>query len=124
MKVFNFFDQTFFSSPYSQIVEIMYQKLGKPSDDEESNEKYEQNTRQLFATIEYALQAKELTNLQKLSFVKRKLELTQEFGNIRQFREVSVQLKSFKALCAVELRVSEFKMHLFWNGIRNCKPEI
>jgi len=45
-----------------------------------------------------------LTNLQKLSFVKRKLELTQEFGNIRQFREVSVQLKSFKALCAVELR--------------------
>ena len=109
----HFFDQTFFSYPYSQIVEIMYQKLGKPSDDEESNEKYEQNTRQLFATIEYALQAKELTNLQKLSFVKRKLELTQEFGNIRQFREVSVQLKSFKALCAVELRVSKSKMHLF-----------
>ena len=109
----HFLNKTFFPSPYSQIVEIMYQKLGKPSDDEESNEKYEQNTRQLFATIEYALQAKELTNLQKLSFVKRKLELTQEFGNIRQFREVSVQLKSFKALCAVELRVSEFKMHLF-----------
>ena len=45
-----------------------------------------------------------LTNMQKLNFVKRKFELMQEFGNIRQFREVSTQLKTYKALCATDLK--------------------
>ena len=91
--------------PYNQIVEIMYQKIRRPEiTDEKANEDYEINLTRLFSAIELAITQSPLTNMQKLTFVKRKLELMQEFGNIRQYRIVSAQLKKFKTLCTADLK--------------------
>ena len=65
----------------------MYQKIRRPENtDEKANEDYEINLTRLFSAIELAITQSPLTNMQKLTFVKRKLELMQEFGNIRQYR--------------------------------------
>ena len=59
--------------------------------------------------IELALQSPKLSQRQKLNFVKRKVELMQEFGTIQQYRESCEQLKKFKGSCASELKVETKK---------------
>ena len=44
-----------------------------------------------------------------MNFVKRKVELMQEFGTIQQYRESCEQLKKFKGSCASELKVETKK---------------
>ena len=59
--------------------------------------------------IELALQSPKLSQRQKLNFVKRKVELMQEFGTIQQYRESCEQLKKFKGSCASELKAETKK---------------
>ena len=61
------------------------------------------------AAIELALVANELTNMQKLEFVKRKVEFMQEFGDVKRYRDAGEQLKQFRKLCAVDLKVQAKK---------------
>ena len=50
-----------------------------------------------------------LTQRQRLNFVKRKLEILQEFGNVEQYREAWEELKKYKVLCASELKAEAKK---------------
>jgi hypothetical protein len=65
---------------YSQIIDICYQRT--PVD-----------ISGVKAAIELALQSVELANIQKLAFVKRKVEFMQEFGDISLYRESCEQIK-------------------------------
>ena len=68
------------------------------------------------AAIELALVANELTNMQKLEFVKRKVEFMQEFGDVKRYRDAGEQLKQFRKLCAVDLKVQAKKKKEFTLG--------
>ncbi len=57
------------------------------------------------AAIELALKSPSLTNMQKLEFVKRKVEFMQEFGGVARYRDAHEQIKSFRLLCTVDLKV-------------------
>ena len=50
-----------------------------------------------------------MTQRQRLNFVKRKLEILQEFGNVEQYREAWEELKKYKVLCASELKAEAKK---------------
>ena len=76
---------------YSQIIDICYQR--HPVD-----------VPGVTAAIELALVSAEMNNMQKLEFVKRKVEFMQEFGDIRRYRDACEQLKTYRKLCAVDLR--------------------
>ena len=56
-----------------------------------------------------ALESKGLSNMQKMKFVKQKLEVMQEFGDIHQYREALDQLKTYKRLCATDLKAEAKK---------------
>ena len=77
---------------YAQIIDVCYQR--RPVD-----------VGGVTASIELALVAEQLTNMQKLEFVKRKVEFMQEFGDIKRYRDACEQLKKFRRLCAVELKI-------------------
>lgn len=79
---------------YSQIIDVCYQR--HPVD-----------VKGVTAAIELAIKSNELTNMQKLGFVKRKLEFMQEFGDIRRLREAQDQLKQFRKLCANDLKLEQ-----------------
>ena len=81
---------------YAQIIDVCYQR--QPVD-----------VAGVTASIELALVAEKLTNMQKLEFVKRKVEFMQEFGDIRRYRDACEQLKKYRRLCAVELKVESKK---------------
>ena len=88
---------------YAQIIDICYQR--HPVD-----------VPGVTAAIELALVSQELTNMQKLEFVKRKVEFMQEFGDVKRYRDACEQLKQFRKLCAVDLKVSYSHcfMHFFF----------
>lgn len=48
------------------------------------------------AAIELAMKSGELTNMQKLEFVKRKVEFMQEFGDVKRYRDACDQIKQFR----------------------------
>ncbi|XP_059091219.1 uncharacterized protein LOC131886822 [Tigriopus californicus] len=79
---------------YSQIIDVCYQR--HPID-----------VKGVTAAIELAIKSNELSNMQKLGFVKRKLEFMQEFGDIRRLREAQDQLKQFRKLCANDLKLEQ-----------------
>jgi hypothetical protein len=81
---------------YAQIIDVCYQR--QPVD-----------VGGVTASIELALVAEQLTNMQKLEFVKRKVEFMQEFGDTKRYRDACEQLKRFRRLCAVELKVEAKK---------------
>ena len=81
---------------YAQIIDVCYQR--QPVD-----------VAGVTASIELALVAEKLTNMQKLEFVKRKVEFMQEFGDIRRYRDACEQLKRYRRLCAVELKAESKK---------------
>ncbi len=81
---------------YTQIIDICYQRT--PAD-----------INGVTASIELALKSSDLNNMQKLTFVKRKLEMMQEFGDINRYREACEQLKTYKKLCASDLKVEAKK---------------
>ena len=56
------------------------------------------------AAIDLAINKSELENIQKMEFVKRKVEFMQEFGNIEKYREAAEQLREFKRLCADDIK--------------------
>ena len=78
---------------YSQIIDVCYQR--HPVD-----------VNGVTASIELALVSRELTNMQKLEFVKRKVEFMQEFGDVGRYRDAWDQLKMFRQLCSSDLKVS------------------
>jgi len=77
---------------YSQIIDVCYQR--HPVD-----------VTGVTASIELALVSKELTNMQKLEFVRRKVEFMQEFGDVGRYRDAWDQLKMFRQLCSSDLKV-------------------
>lgn len=81
---------------YAQIIDVCYQR--QPVD-----------VAGVTASIELALVAEKLTNMQKLEFVKRKVEFMQEFGDIKRYRDACEQLKKYRRLCAVELKAESKK---------------
>ena len=50
-----------------------------------------------------------LTSMEKLSFVKKKLELMQEFGDVAKYREATEQLKKYKSLNAAQIKLEAKK---------------
>ncbi len=81
---------------YSQIIDICYQRT--PVD-----------IQGVTAAIELALLSTDLNSMQKLAFVKRKVEFMQEFGDVARYREANDQIKTYKALCAVDLKAEAKK---------------
>ncbi len=81
---------------YAQIIDICYQR--NPVD-----------VAGVTAAIELALKSPTLTNMQKLEFVKRKVEFMQEFGGVARYRDAVEQIKSFRLLCAADLKVQAKK---------------
>merc|ERR1719495_1433867 len=77
---------------YSQIIDICYQRT--PID-----------VTGVTAAIELALVSKDLTNMSKLEFVQRKVELMQEFGDVGRYRDAWDQLKKFRHLCSADLKI-------------------
>lgn len=77
---------------YSQIIDVCYQR--HPVD-----------VTGVTASIELALVSKELTSMQKLEFVRRKVEFMQEFGDVGRYRDAWDQLKMFRQLCSSDLKV-------------------
>ena len=47
--------------------------------------------------------------MEKLSFVKKKLELMQEFGDVAKYREATEQLKKYKSLNAAQIKLEAKK---------------
>ena len=47
--------------------------------------------------------------MEKLSFVKKKLELMQEFGDVAKYREATEQLKKYKNLNAAQIKLEAKK---------------
>ena len=56
------------------------------------------------AAIELALKSPSLKNMQKLNFVKMKVEFMQEFGDVACCRDANEQIKSFRMLCLADLK--------------------
>merc|ERR1719495_1878383 len=77
---------------YSQIIDICYQRT--PID-----------VTGVTAAIELALVSKDLTNMSKLEFVQRKVELMQEFGDVGRYRDAWDQLKRFRHICSADLKI-------------------
>ena len=76
---------------YVQIIDVCYQR--HPVD-----------LNGVTAAIDLAINKSELENIQKMEFVKRKVEFMQEFGNIAKYREAAEQLREFKRLCADDIK--------------------
>ena len=81
---------------YAQIIDVCYQR--HPVD-----------VSGVTAAIELAIKSPSLKNMQKLEFVKRKVEFMQEFGDVRRYRDALDQIKSFKLLCATDLKAEAKK---------------
>ena len=106
LVIYSFINSLFFRSAlkkdrsdprvYTQIIDICYQRT--PAD-----------IVGVTAAIELAIKSQDLTNMKKLSFVKRKLELMQEFGDISQYREATEQIKIYKELCSTDLKAEAKK---------------
>jgi len=77
---------------YSQIIDMCYQRT--PID-----------IKGVTAALELALVSKDLTNMEKLDFVRRKVEFMQEFGDVARYRDAWDQLKAFRSLCSADLKV-------------------
>jgi len=77
---------------YSQIIDMCYQR--SPID-----------VNGVTAALELALMSKDLTNMEKLDFVRRKVEFMQEFGEVGRYRDAWDQLKAFRHLCSADLKV-------------------
>lgn len=77
---------------YSQIIDMCYQRT--PID-----------IKGVTAALELALVSKDLTNMEKLDFVRRKVEFMQEFGDVARYRDAWDQLKVFRSLCSADLKV-------------------
>ena len=57
------------------------------------------------AALELALMSKDLSNMEKLDFVRRKVEFMQEFGDVGRYRDAWDQLKTYRHLCSADLKV-------------------
>ncbi|XP_023326591.1 uncharacterized protein LOC111700016 [Eurytemora carolleeae] len=77
---------------YSQIIDMCYQRT--PID-----------VNGVTAALELSLVSKDLSNMEKLEFVKRKVEFMQEFGDVGRYRDAWDQLKGFRHLCSADLKV-------------------
>merc|ERR1719457_402406 len=77
---------------YSQIIDMCYQK--SPID-----------VNGVTAALELALMSKDLSNMEKLDFVRRKVEFMQEFGDVGRYRDAWDQLKTYRHLCSADLKV-------------------
>ena len=49
--------------------------------------------------------------MEKLSFVEKKLELMQEFGDVGKYREATEQLKKYKSLNGTPIMIQEMEYH-------------
>ena len=49
--------------------------------------------------------SKDLSNMEKLDFVRRKVEFMQEFGDVGRYRDAWDQLKTYRHLCSADLKV-------------------
>ena len=76
---------------YVQIIDVCYQR--HPVD-----------LKGVAAAIEIAIKSPELENIQKMDFVKRKVEFMQEFGTVAECRDAAEQLREFKRLCADDIK--------------------
>ena len=57
--------------------------------------------------------SKDLTNMEKLDFVRRKVEFMQEFGDVGRYRDAWDQLKAYRHLCSADLKVRSDCIFIF-----------
>ena len=62
-----------------------------------------------FFFSELAVKSPDLTSMEKLCFIKKKLELMQEFGDVSKYREATEQLKKYKSLNAAQIKLEAKK---------------
>ena len=89
---------------YAQIIDVCYQR--QPVD-----------VGGVTASIELALVAEQLTNMQKLEFVKRKVEFMQEFGDVKRYRDACEQLKRFRRLKTKFIKTGKSQLRCF---VKSC----
>ena len=77
---------------YTQIIDVCYQR-------------YPLDVKGVKAAIELALKSPDLKHMQKLEFAKRKVEFMQEFGDVKNYRDACDQIRQYKHLCAVDLKI-------------------